>query len=172
MASRTSPAAYWAGWAAALPLLHKRFRPLTLQWGAAEDPPPAIAAFREADAALRDEGALLPSWAELSENTVRPPDEEEASPEAGEFRHGWQFYCGNVREKHALEQFNRNVDSSVRRQMWSQAGPGAAAFLTAKPDEPRRLLPADFLTVMRRRLCLVGCWRVMPRSTPVARPRS
>ncbi len=48
LASRTSPAAYWAGWAAALPLLFRRFATLTREWGESQTPPPAVVAFREA----------------------------------------------------------------------------------------------------------------------------
>jgi hypothetical protein len=152
LASRTAPAAFWAGWAAALPLLAKRFRGRVLQWGESADPPFSVWAFREVDAALRLEGADLPTWRELCDG--KSPPELTEIPEAGEFRHGWQFYCSNARELHAKRLFFRRVGRTEAQHLWSQAGPGAAAFLTAKPDEARRFLPADFQIAMRRRLRL------------------
>jgi hypothetical protein len=157
LATRTAVAAYWGGWASALPLLFKRFSSIVEPWGSEtnENVPSAVQAFREADVRLREEGAVnLPSWAELCRGAMPPQLDPNELPEVGEFRHGWQFLCSKTREKSAAESFIQNSDESTVAQVWSQAGPGAAAFLTARPDEIRRIYPPEFQIAMRRRLRL------------------
>jgi hypothetical protein len=172
LASRTAVAAYWAGWAAALPLIAKRFPGMVEQWRMLEHPAFAVRAFRDAGAVLRSEGAVLPPWEDLCRGAP-PPRYDASIIEPGEFRHGWQFYCSDIRESNAQHTFFQQVDHATVCHLWSQAGPGAAAFLTAKPDDARRLFPAEFQIAIRRRLHLpilvagATCPGTPPRSVPL-----
>ena len=102
-----SPAAYWGGFAAALPILHDHAPPvatrLLQQLEAPEqvDQPeaPHVHELKDIDAELRRLGFLAPSWADLASGTVleNPEEVEEADP--GEWKRGWQYLATDTLEK-------------------------------------------------------------------------
>ena len=170
-AVRTSHAAYWAGWASALPVLSKRapFRPFVERWvealssGPVERLPLPLKAAADAALVLDREGfstpapsnpekVLRPSWRDLLDG-VQPPKAE--NPEPGEWAHGWQFYAADVLEQAAFSVLLENASVANRAELRSQGGQGASAWLTAIPTcAILTMQPSLFQVAVRRRLLL------------------
>jgi len=157
-ASRTAPAAYFAGWAAALPLWRARFpaecaRALELLEGDGE-PPLCIRAATEAAALLVAEGWEAPSWRAIADGAepVSRTGPAFPEPEPGEWAHGWQFYAADAREVHADRHFAARLNATARALLLSQRGPHAGDSLAAIPTGPEtRPRPGRFVTTLRRR---------------------
>ena len=101
-ALRTAPAAYWASWADALPMIIARTPLVAGQVVASLAQPDAQAQFAVELQASRqqlvDEGfAACPSWPDLAAGQ-RPPKPEDREP--GEWPHGWQYHASSAREQY------------------------------------------------------------------------
>ena len=158
--------AYWAAWADALPTLQAR-RPveaasLLLALDSPRPLPPSLAALREAANVLAAEGFAGPAWGDILQGTTPPapsddPDaEEEARPEPGDFRHGWQFHACSQRNRYFREQVLwPRLSPTTQAMIRSGSGPRAAEWLGVLPTAPGlRMTPQRFLLSLRRRLRL------------------
>ena len=161
-AERTAPAAYWAAWADALPMLQERQPQLAAQFcSELQQESPAADCLREAAAAgqlLEGEGwSQRPSWAQLLAG-VRPEPEkvesESSEAEPGEWRHGWQFRAGYFLETcHREFALRPRLSETESAMLHSSSGPGARYWLSALPtSKASRLSPALFQVALRRRL--------------------
>ena len=158
-AERTAPAAYWAAWADALPVLRAR-RPDAAARCLAEldaGPGAAAACLRAADEAGRALDAAgwrgRPSWPDVH-NSLRPPQCD--LPEPGERSQGWQHHGSRACSTHFREtELLPALPPPAQAMLRSQSGPHAAAWLGAIPGEAGSALPPDrMLLAMRRRLRL------------------
>ena len=139
-AERIAPAAYWAAWADALPVLALR-QPILAARCAAEltlGPESAAACLREAAASASDLDRFgwqsRPGWAVLAANASEVPNLREREP--GIPAHGWQHLASLVvhtsfRAREVLPRLPPAGQALLR----SQAGPHAGAWLTAIPSE-------------------------------------
>ena len=167
-ATRISPAAYWAAWADALPLLHARWPQVTAQvlatLRAAQEPAqPSLLALRRAANLLVQEGFQGPSWEDLLAGATPPPirrtdntEEEAETPEPAELAHGWQFAASSARHRHfRATQLMPALPASTRALVRSASGPRAAEWLTALPTGPGfRLTSSRCQVALRRRIRL------------------
>ena len=158
-AVRTAPAAYWAAWADALPVLRAR-RPDAAARCLAElaaGPAAAAACLRaaaEAGCVLDDAGWQgRPSWHDVH-NGVRPAQCD--LPEPGERCQGWQHHGSRACSTHFREtELLPTLPPPAQTMLRSQSGPHAAAWLGAIPSEAGSALPPDrMLIALRRRLRL------------------
>jgi len=163
-ARRTSPAAYWAAIADALPVLQDKLKPLA-EYAVAEldNPQPAhsagLRAAQEAAALLDAERDISrPTWSRPSWSAVaageRPPEPTEAEP--GEWKHGWQYYASSTRETyHQKHRVLPPRFRNARALILSQSGPKSGRALTALPtSEETQLKPLRLNVILRRRLRL------------------
>ena len=149
-AERTAPAAYWAAWMDALPVIRSRL-PGAVDRCLAALEQSAEGCLREAAAAknlLQREGwEACPGWHAAYEG-ARAPQPRDAGP--GEWPHGWQFHATRTRNLH----YRDRVPSS-RALLRSQGGAHAGAWLSAVPSEPAlTLAPQAMQLALRRRLRL------------------
>ena len=157
-ASRTAPAAYWASWADALPMVKARAP------GVAADCVAALNTHAQQSGCLaeaRDAGELLtrkgflqrPSWQDLLDGQ-RPPAVQLAEP--GEWKHGWQYIASSTLEHH----FRRDAviaQSSLadRAHLRSHSGRYAGVALSGAPTAPEFTLDAlEYRTLLLERLRL------------------
>ena len=160
-AGRTAPAAYWASWADALPMIQARApqvadtalaalsgaQPETARQG-------ALAEAHAAGEMLTREGFLQrPSWADLRDG-VRPQQHLKAEP--GEWAHGWQYYASSTREHHfrgsVVLPLSGPADCAHLR---SHSGRWAGAALAGAPTAPEFAIePLEFRTLLLERLRL------------------
>ena len=158
-AVRLAPAAYWAAWADALPVMTAR-RPDAAERCVAElraGPAARAPSLRAANAAadqLRAAGwATIPAWEDL-QATRAPPSN--GRPEPGTGCPGWQQPATRALHIHYREsQLLPHLTPQCQALLRSQSGPHAAAWLTAVPTEPALTISSDhFHTALRRRLRL------------------
>lgn len=154
-AARTAPAADWAAWVDAAPVLASkapRLSALFQQQAELEAVPAGLVELQAAKRNLDDGGAVdLPSWVDAVQGARAPYPED---VDAGEWKRGWQYHASSARENHfsqrvvAVKTFSPGSSSS-------QTGRGAGRFLTAVPREAATTLrPLRFQTAVRRRLRL------------------
>ena len=166
----TAPAAYWAAWADALPMLHARLPEHACAWSEALEYAQANVAhvellrrlplgLQEAELARRQlvaEGYRnCPTWEDIRAGVLpKNPDPLERAP--GEWCRGWQFYASRVRDTHFLDFVVRPHSSPTERALLlSQGGPFAAQFLKALPTKPQLEIENVILQCLfRRRLRL------------------
>ena len=159
-AERIAPAAYWAAWADALPVLALR-QPILAARCAAEltlGPESAAACLREAAASASELDRYgwqsRPGWAVLAANASEVPNLREREP--GIPAHGWQHLASLVvhtsfRAREVLPRLPPAGQALLR----SQAGPHAGAWLTAIPSEEGATLTPNLMHIaLRRRLRL------------------
>ena len=102
-AVRCSLAAYWASWADALSMIHKRNPAVAdmVELAMVNNVFPeegCLSELARATDQLDREGFVeRPSWPELRRGR-RPP--ESASQEPGEWQHGWQYWASSASDKH------------------------------------------------------------------------
>ena len=100
-AVRTAPAAYWAAWADALPVLAARspaFAAWTVRALSGEHTPACLRATEESRSLLVAEGwSEPPAWDELARGAAPRAAEADADIELGEWRHGWQRHASRTR---------------------------------------------------------------------------
>ena len=109
-AAQTAPAAYWASWADALPMLKARLPDLATRAVQALDGGAASGTCLDevvAAARLLDHEGFLrrPSFAALADGARPPEPDRPEGAERGEWPHGWQFFAASTREHH----FRRTV---------------------------------------------------------------
>ena len=132
-ASRTSPAAYSASWADALPIIFARNRrPCDRIFDALSQP---AAGYLGELQTVRNSIILngfhtIPSWIDLV-NGQRPPAAQVPGVlEPGEWEHGWQFHASSHSEFH----FRRTMvlsrcDAAARAHVRAHSGPNALCFV-------------------------------------------
>ena len=158
-AVRTAPAAYWAAWADALPVLRARRPDAAARCLAELAAGPAAAATclraaAEAGGVLDDAGWQgRPSWHDVH-NGVRPAQCD--LPEPGERCQGWQHHGSRACSTHFREtELLPTLPPPAQAMLRSQSGPQAAEWLGAIPSEAGSALPPDrMLIALRRRLRL------------------
>jgi hypothetical protein len=169
-ARRTASAAFWAAWADALPMLHRRVPYHAHHWSKALEYAQANIAhveflqqlpsgLREAELARRQlvaEGfSECPTWEDIRAG-VRPenPDPKDRAP--GEWCRGWQFFASRVRDTHFLEfEVRPHLSPTEQALLLSQGGPFASQFLQALPTKPQLEIENLHLSCLfRRRLRL------------------
>ena len=156
-ATRTRPAAYWAAWMDALPVLHKMQPALAAHWvhrldEPAEEQPRALREATTAKQQLANSGYDgMPTWRDAV-NGLEAPQAEDA--ESGEWHRGWQFHGSS-----ALEHYTRSTvvlpGATPTRQalIRSQSGHAAGKWLTALPTGPElTLTPLRMQILLRLRL--------------------
>ena len=175
-AARIAPAAYWAAWADALPMIKSRLPQYAGEWIAMlseaellyeNDPsakvsgmPSCLAEVEEARRLLKQEGlgspeseCACPSWTDLETGT-RPPQPHNNEP--GEWAHGWQFFASRVRDiKYRDFELIPHLPKRAQAMVLSQGGRYAGKFLQTMPFSPQVEIPApNFQCLLRRRLQL------------------
>ena len=155
-AERVAPAAYWAAWADALPVLRQRYpdaadRLVRELEGAPSAP--CLHAAAEAAHQLTAEGwESRPDW----ESCARGADVPAAEGELGLGSPGWQRHAvlalhTSFRERTLLPA----LAPAARTLLHSQSGPHAGMWLAAIPSDAASTLAPDLMHVaMRRRLRL------------------
>ena len=157
-ALRTAPAAYWASWADALPMIRTRNPGLAngmlAQLEGAAEATPCVKAALEAKRLVEAAGyRQCPDWRAVW-NGKRPEQTTEAEP--GEWKHGWQYFAATHFEKQFRDGavMTRRASSS-NALLRSQSGRGSGAHLTTLPvDEARTLKPHHLRLILLRRLRL------------------
>ena len=160
-AVRTAPAAYWASWADALPMISARVpsaaAAASAHLAADQDNPNAPGSTTEARAAglqLIREGFLQrPGWHDLRAG-LRP--DHHSAGEPGEWAHGWQYFASSTREHHFR---GRTVLAQSgppdRAHLRSHSGRFAGAALSGAPTAPEfEIRPLEFRAVLLERLRL------------------
>lgn len=159
-AARLAPAAYWASWADALPVLRQRVPALAERLTAILSTAAAsgTTCLHEAAACgthLDAQGwTARPPWDILLSGPRAPPPLDEAEP--GLFRHGWQQPAALVlHTAHRAREVMPTLPEAEQALLRSQSGPHAAAWLTAIPTDPGTTLsPEEMQVALRRRLRL------------------
>ena len=155
-AERVSPAAYWAAWADALPVLRQRYPEAAarlVQELEGEPAAPYLRAAAEAARQVTAEGwTSRPEWA----SCARGADAPAAEGELGLGNPGWQRHAvlalhTSFRERVLLPA----LAPAARALLHSQSGPHAGMWLAAIPSDAASTLAPDLMHVaMRRRLRL------------------
>ena len=157
-AESLSPAAYWAAWADALPVLQQRCpeaveRCLQELQAGSQAAAPSLQAAAAAGVHLEGHGwDQRPGW----EACLRTAAPQAARSEPGVWANGWQRDAAlalhiSFREQVLLPA----IRPSDRALLRSQAGPHAGAWLTAIPADPATTLAPDIMHLaLRRRLRL------------------
>ena len=166
-AERTAPAAYWAAWVDALPVLHAR-RPDAAARCLAElaaGPAAAAACLRAAEAAGRSTPpagkAALPGTTYTMVCAPRKCD----LPDPGERCQGWQHHGSRACSTHFREtELLPALQPPAQAMLRSQAGPHAAAWLSAIPGEAGSALPPD----LGARHGTMNIWRPEERGSKCA----
>ena len=163
-AERLAPAAYWAAWADALPVMLQR-RPDAarrcahkLALGGVSAAPCLRAAAAAGDMLLAEGWVERPEWDSgvgfLLRGAQPAPSPPESS-ESGVWPHGWQKPAARVLNISYRERLLCSSPPSSRALLRSQAGAHAGEWLRAIPtDEGTQLLPLDMQLALRRRLHL------------------
>ena len=169
-ATRTAMAAFWAAWADALPMLHRRVPEHAYKWSEALEYAQANVAhveflqqlpsgLQEAELARRQlvaEGFReCPTWEDIREG-VLPANSDPKERAPGEWCRGWQFFASRVRDLRFLEfEVRPHMSPTERALLLSQGGPFASQFLQALPTKPQLELENLHLhCLLRRRLRL------------------
>ena len=158
-ASRTSPAAYAAAWADALPVLRERLPEVAaslvveLERGAAAGADCLVEASAAAERIVLEGCQVFPAWREAAAGR-RPPQLDANDADVGEWQHGWQYHASSACEAFYLERsVMASATTSQNAMLLSQSGPAAGRWLTALPTSPATTLPpARMQVAMRRRL--------------------
>ena len=181
---RTVPAAYWASWADALPMLSRRLPELTTHIlnELAHGPQGCLAELTTACGRLDRSGFVSrPGWPLLRAGERPPPPR---STEPGEWQHGWQFHASSSLEYHFRETVLLAQSCSAdQAHLRSHSGPGAGEVLLGAPTGPEfRVEPQLFRTLVLERLrlpldvteskCECGCFLDTTGRHRAACPRS
>ena len=157
-AVRTAPAAYWAAWADALPVLGERAPALAeacvRQLEGRDAETTCLRSAAVARNLLQAEGwQECPSWRAIADG-ARPPVATDRS--LGDWPHGWQHSASRTHNLHFRERtLLPDMSPSACALLRSQAGPHAGAWLTAIPADPATTLsPQAMQLALRRRLRL------------------
>jgi len=171
-AVRNAPAAYFGGLASALPTIAQKLPVIAASFVAELEAGGRASRSLTEAAAARDllvaEGwDGCPEWRDLANGSVAPPSlqtrqehADSATPEEGEFAHGWQFHAADARERSAVEAAWAAWGPTERAMLLSQIGAGAATWLTTTPSDAwTELKPSQCVSALRRRI-----WQPLPAS--------
>ena len=160
-AERLAPAAFWASWADALPVLQARTPALAERLARELDAGPSSVVdsawhATAAAAQLREEGcACLPQWSALLSGAASGTAAEDEPPERGDWLKGWQRTVAAPRDQTEQEGLYHDIDSPSRALLLSQAGPLAGRTFTVLPTSTERDIDsAEFRVLLLRRLRL------------------
>ena len=146
---RTAPAAYWAAWADAIPVIGERTPALAeacvRQLEGRDTEATCLRSAAVARNLLQAEGwQECPSWRAIADG-ARPPAVIDRG--LGDWPHGWQHRASRTRNLHSREQkLLPGMPPSACALLRSEVGPHAGAWLTAIPAEPATTL---FLQAMQ-----------------------
>ena len=157
-ATRMAPAAYWASWADAFPMISARLPSLgeeILEAMTGEQAGGCIEELVSAAGQL-DRGGFLqrPDWLQLRAG-ARPPVALDAEP--GEWQHGWQFHASSPLEHHFRETvlLARPCPDDQVAHLRSHSGPGSSDVLCGAPSQPEFVVePHLFRALVMERLRL------------------
>ena len=159
-AERTAPAAYWAAWMDALPVIRARLPQSAdrcleaLEQGNTGG---QASCLREAASARNLSSAegwdSCPTW-RTAYDGARPPHRTDAGP--GDWPHGWQHHATRTRNLYYRDRvLLPSLQPASRALLRSQSGPHGGAWLAAVPSEPApTLAPQTMQLALRRRLRL------------------
>lgn len=169
-ARRTADAAFWAAWADALPMLHRRVPEHAYRWSEAleyaqanitdveflQQLPQGLQEAESARRRLVEEGFQdCPTWEDIRTG-VRPQNPDPLDRAPGEWCRGWQFFASRIRDKYFLEfEVRPPLSPAGQALLLSQGGPFASQFLQALPTKPQLEFENLHLQcLLRRRLRL------------------
>ena len=159
-AERTAPAAYWAAWMDALPVIRARLPQSAdrcleaLEQGNTGGQASCLREAASARNLLLAEGwDSCPTWRTAYDGT-RPPHPTDAGP--GDWPHGWQHHATRTRNLYYRDRvLLPSLQPASRALLRSQSGPHGGAWLAAVPSEPAlTLAPQTMQLALRRRLRL------------------
>ena len=159
-AERTAPAAYWAAWVDALPVIRARLPQSAdrcleaLEQGNTGGQASCLREAASARNLLLAEGwDSCPTWRTAYDGT-RPPHPTDAGP--GDWPHGWQHHATRTRNLYYRDRvLLPSLQPASRALLRSQSGPQGGAWLAAVPSEPAlTLAPQTMQLALRRRLRL------------------
>ena len=182
-ARRTAQAAFWAAWADALPMLHRRIPVHAEKWSEQLEFAQANIAhveflrelpcgLQEAELARRqllaDGFHDCPTWEDIRAGVLpKTPDPLDSAP--GEWSRGWQYYASRARDNRFLEfEVRPHLSPTEQALLLSQGGPFASQYLQALPTKLQLELENQILNcLLRRRLRmpLVDGLRCCPASS-------
>ena len=142
------PAAYWASWADALPMVHERPPGVAQNAVTAlegdDELEGCLGELRVAAVALDRQGFVgRPQWGALQMG-ARPPPAHDTEP--GEWAHGWQHYAASASENH----FRKSVVFANRALL---TRPTSALLLHGCPTRPEfKIDPVLFAVLVLERL--------------------
>ena len=97
----------------------------------------------------------MPAWRDLASGALPAASADDPAAEAGEWRHGWQFYAADARESYAFNALLAALPPTGKALLLNQQGRHAGDYFAAFPLEAAMVAPADrFLTECRRRVWL------------------
>ena len=156
-ATRMAPAAFWASWVDALPMLSQRLPALTDQIMQSLDSVHDGGCLEQLQAAglslIRGGFLRRPEWAQLRAG-ARPPLTPSAEP--GEWQHGWQYHASSPLEHHFRETVILAQSCAAdQAHLRSHAGPCASDVFCGAPTEKEfEVEPHLFRNLMLERLRL------------------
>ena len=157
-AARMAPAAFWASWADALPMISKRLpevaNRVTVELTEGQNLHGCVHELAVASEQLDRHGFVdRPGWADLQRG-ARPP--VAVSVEPGEWQHGWQHHASSSSEYHYREtvMFAQSCASDMAH-LRSHSGPGAGDVFHGSPTHHEfEVQPGLFRTLILERLRL------------------
>ena len=157
-ATRMAPAAYWASWADAVPMLETGLpqvaQIVTSQLDSVQAPG-CLGELQTATAVLDTCGFVTrPTWSELRAGT-RPTSVSASEP--GEWQYGWQYYASSSLEFHFrwVVVFAQS-SAADQAHLRSHSGERASEVLCVNPTKPEfTMAPSIFRTVVLERLRLL-----------------
>ena len=95
----------------------------------------------------------MPAWRDLASGALPAASADDPAAEAGEWRHGWQFFAADARESYAFDALLAELPPTGKALLLNQQGKHAGDYFAAFPMEAAMVAPADrFLTECRRRV--------------------
>ena len=157
-AKRCAPAAFWASWADALPMIAERNPAVAAevvdQLSSQEPLQGCLQELRAASVLLDMQGfQLRPSWVELRDGK-RPPECSARDP--GEWPHGWQYWASSILDSR-FRKLSMLAGQSAAREahLRSHSGHNAGCALSHAPTTPEfTIQPHLFQVLLRERLRL------------------
>ena len=145
-AHQQAPAAFWASWADALPMLEKRLPPLAAE----------ITTILEGEqvGGCLGELQLATRVLDRRQSGARPRQQHMSEP--GEWPHGWQYFASSASEHHFRETVVLAQSCAAdQAHLRSHSGAGASDVLCGCPTAPEfKIAPLVFRTIVCERLRL------------------
>ena len=140
-ASRSWSSAFFAGWAAALPVWRARFpevaaRAIDFLDGQGSHPCPSVVAAQTATRDLLEHGWTPPTWAALASGTSPAMTSADPELESGEFAYGWQFYASDAVERFIHNRELHSLNATGQALLRSQVGRHSGDIFAVLPTQP------------------------------------